>query len=260
MTIETIGIDREPLEFFAYASDVCETGGLILLCLPVAGEVAGTATNAQTFYITSTTGQTAAIKSQIHQYRTGEFADRDYCFHATVESKFLYMGNVQHPPIDSFPYFISQQNRDFHFRATRAKIQLVYRDLDFDPVYISQRSKDKSFCRAFAGTRFGDDKFILPEILLNTRFERNEFVTASAGDDRRDPKVVIHLLEIDDRGLAEVTLYSWQDDFELQANVTLWRSKRWFQMSTLDGQLYERIVEAEFAVVREILSTKDRWP
>lgn len=252
MTIETIGIDREPLEFFVYGTDRRETEALLLLCLPIAGEVEGTATNVQTFYLTSTKGETAAIKSQIQEYNPGTFFDRPYCFHATVESKSLCAGSFEHPPADSFPYLISQQQRPFSCRATQAKIQLIYRDLDFDPVYICNRSQREALRR---GELF-DDRFLFPDNPANMRFEQGEYVTAFTGNDRLDPKVVIHFQEIDDRGVAEVTLYTWQEDVQLQANATLFRAKRWGEISPLDGQIHERYAEADFAVVLQILSTR----
>jgi hypothetical protein len=148
----------------------------------------------------------------------------------------------------SLPCLVASEPPPFEFVVRRAIVSLAYRHFEFDPVYqchcLSPRTIDILLPTDFPPPAYDAMKF---------KFEEGDRVPVWIDSARSDHRIIMQFETIPaPTSTVTVSLLMWQP-VELKPGMTLNRCKSWDQMSEVDGHLYRRSIQADFAVIRELL-------
>jgi hypothetical protein len=252
VTIELIGIDRDALIFVGYQREARKEGYLLHL-LPVAGELSSNASSAERFFVTSQGHVPVQVENQVYRFEAGGYGDRQYFLHVTAESASLFVPAIEGIERFCVPCLVAAEPMRTQFAVRRAVVSLAYRRFEFDPVYYSTSSWIRACEQALPMRHMhkGTPRR-WPYNPMNFKFEEGDRVPVWVDPVYSDHRIILQFESIPKIGTATVSLLTWEP-IELKRGMILKRCKTWDQMSEVDGQLCRRSMEANFAVIEEIL-------
>ena len=128
----------------------------------------------------------------------------------------------------------------------RARLQLNYQCLTHDPGYLAARSSRISIDRLFGETLHLER---LPEHDTTLMFEPMDHIPVSISAPSEAPNAVVRINSIDSDGVADVTVFRWENTGELSFGTEIVRSGHWEEASPIHEQSYSRSPFAVFGQV-----------
>ncbi|WP_425616805.1 hypothetical protein NA78x_000462 [Anatilimnocola sp. NA78] len=239
---------NEQATYFCTSAMPLESGELLVLH-PVCGDFELVEEQQRSFYVCSSRGGNAQLVSQVTSRRRGQFPLREFLVDLATDAKQMIIPSSSVYVASDFPLIISTQEINYYVESIHVTAQLNYVCLSCDPGYLSAYQTALAVNNVLGPPKSGK---MLPPDAMNVSFQPGDSFVINLKAEAGQSRAVVRIDSIAASGIAFLTITIWsKDKSKLIPGTIIHRSKRWNNISELDGRLRPREFINVFA---EILS------